>query len=285
MNPDQNIKIIECPRDAMQGWKRLIPTPQKTEYLNQLGKVGFNSLDFGSFVSPKKIPQMADTPVVADLLDPTRTKLLAIVANKRGASNALKYSNIYYLGFPFSVSPTFQERNINSSVQDSFDRIKEIQRLCKQAHRELVVYISMAFGNPYGDRYDHDVVTEWIGKIVATGVNTISLSDTVGVATPKAIADLFRKVKHAFKQVETGVHLHSTPETREEKLAAAVESGCRRFDGALHGIGGCPMAEDKLVGNMDTLTMVDYFKRKGYAVGLNEEELAKAARLANKVFV
>lgn len=286
MNTKQ-LKLIECPRDAMQGWKTFIPTHQKIEYINQLLKVGFATIDFGSFVSPKAIPQMRDTKEVLEQLnvENNKTKLLAIIANTRGAKDAAELEKISYLGFPFSVSQTFQIRNANSTIEGSLERVKEIKRICDKNNKELVVYISMAFGNPYGDEYNEEVVLEWINKIVGEEIKIISLADTVGLADPSQIASLVKKTISAFPEIETGVHLHSTSFNWKEKIDAALENGCRRFDGALKGIGGCPMANDTLVGNMNSELMIPYFKQLGFLQNINEDELLKAEEIATRIFI
>lgn len=283
----KSIKLVECPRDAMQGWKNFIPTATKVEYLNQLLKVGFDTLDFGSFVSPKAIPQMADTKEVVEKIDfkNTKTKLLAIIANARGAQEASVFEQISYLGFPFSISPTFQKRNANSTIEDSLETVKSIKNLCDKNNKESVVYISMAFGNPYGDEYNEDIVLEWISKLVGEGIEIISLADTVGVASPLQIASLVKKVIATFPEIETGVHLHSTSLNWKEKVDAALQNGCLRFDGALKGVGGCPMAEDELVGNMNSELMIPYFKELGLLQNINEAALTKATEMASKIFV
>jgi hydroxymethylglutaryl-CoA lyase len=271
----------------MQGWKNFIPTATKIEYINQLLKVGFDTIDFGSFVSPKAIPQMADTKEVVEKLDVenSKSKLLAITVNERGASDAAEFEKIDYLGFPFSVSPTFQKRNANSTIEESLERVREIKNVCDKNRKELVVYISMAFGNPYGDPYDENVVLEWIRKIVGEGITIISLADTVGLAQPSQIAALVKKTIGHFPEIETGVHLHSTNFNWKEKINAALENGCLRFDGALKGIGGCPMAEDELVGNINSELMIPYFKELGIPKNINEEELFKASEMASKIFI
>ncbi|MFT3824081.1 MAG: hydroxymethylglutaryl-CoA lyase [Chitinophagaceae bacterium] len=281
------IKMIECPRDAMQGWKSFIPTEKKVQYLQSLLKVGFDTLDCGSFVSPKAIPQMADTAQVLNSLqlNEQSSKLLVIVANARGAEEAVAFETVTYLGFPFSVSETFQQRNTNSSIEESLGRVAAIQELCKKNSKELVVYISMGFGNPYGDPYSEEIVFSWLDKIAALDVRTISLADTVGLATADQV---YRMTDYAIRhlpQCEIGVHLHSTPVNREEKTAAALRAGCMRFDGALKGIGGCPMADDELVGNMDTEWMVDYFERSGLITGLDKKALADSSRMAAEIFI
>ncbi len=281
------IKLIECPRDAMQGWKNFIPTEKKISYINKLLEVGFDTIDFGSFVSPKAIPQMADTKQVIGQLSlvNSKTKLLAIVANVRGASEASEFEKINYLGFPFSISSTFQMRNTNSTIEQSLETVKEIKSICDKNKKEPVVYISMAFGNPYGDDYDEQIVLQWIEKLVGEGVKIISLADTVGVATPNQISSVVKKVTQAFPNIETGVHLHSTRTLWREKLEAARENGCTRFDGALKGIGGCPMANDELVGNMDSELMIEYFRDLGHLKNLNMEALAECNALASEIFI
>ena len=270
----------------MQGWKEFIPTQKKIEYINSLLEVGFDTIDFGSFVSPKAIPQMADTRnVLAGLkLENTKSKLLAIVANVRGAEEAVTHEAISYLGFPFSISPTFQQRNTNSTIEQSLQRVEEIQELCVKSGKELVVYISMGFGNPYGDPYDEEIVFEWVNKLVGMDIGIISLADTVGVATPAQVFDITSYLVESLPGVEVGVHLHSTPQNRNEKLDAAVRAGCKRFDGALKGIGGCPMADDELVGNMDTEWMINHFESKGILTGLNKEALQESLAIATTLF-
>ncbi len=280
------VKLIECPRDAMQGWKSFIPTEKKIEYINSLLKVGFDTIDFGSFVSPKAIPQMADTAeVLAGLrYENSNSKLLAIIANERGANDAVVFDEIQYLGFPFSVSETFQQRNTNSSIEQSLGRVEEIQNLCIKTGKELVVYISMGFGNPYGDLYDEDLVFEWVNKLVAMDIGIISLADTVGVATPQQVYDVTSYLVESLPGTEIGVHLHSTPQNWEEKLEAAVKAGCKRFDGALKGIGGCPMADDELVGNMNSELMIQYFEEKELLTDLNKEALIESLQIAERIF-
>jgi hydroxymethylglutaryl-CoA lyase len=279
--------LVECPRDAMQGWQHFIPTTKKVEYINALLQVGFDTLDFGSFVSPKAIPQMADTKeVIGNLqLTNTNTKLLAIIANERGATDAVVYDEISYLGFPFSVSETFQQRNTNSSIQESIGRVEEIQNLCIKNKKELVVYLSMSFGNPYGDEYNEDIVFNWANKLAALGIKILSLADTVGIATPQQVKSVTSLLIKALPKVEIGVHLHSTAINWKDKVDAALQAGCLRFDGALKGIGGCPMADDELVGNMDTELMVPYFKQQNVLKPLNEVALNLASKLAAEIFV
>ena len=282
-----NIKLIECPRDAMQGWLHFIPTDKKITYLNNLLKVGFDTIDFGSFVSPMAIPQMADTKDVINNLETagTNTKLLAIIANQRGAIEAVKFEKINYLGFPFSISETFQQRNTNSSVDESLTRVEAIQTLCVQHNKELVVYISMGFGNPYGDEYNEEIVFKRTKQIEELGVKIISIADTVGLATADEISVLMEKMIPQFKNIELGVHLHSAPENRIEKLKAALNAGCKRFDSALKGIGGCPMAGNDLVGNMDTEVMLRYFREQGEQLNLNEAVLQQCSIMASEIFV
>jgi len=282
-----SIKLIECPRDAMQGWKTFIPTEKKTEYINSLLKVGFDTIDFGSFVSPKAIPQMADTKEVVMSLESGvgSTQLLAIIANLRGAEEASAFDNITYLGFPFSVSETFQKKNTNSSIQESLKRVEEIQGLCIKNKKQLVIYISMGFGNPYGDRYSEEIVFEWVNQLVGMGIEIISLADTVGLATPEQVYDMTEYLIDSLPGIEIGVHLHSKPTNWKEKLEAAMKAGCKRFDGALKGIGGCPMANDELIGNMNSELMINYFEENNWLNNLNKEALEKSLRLAAEIFV
>jgi hydroxymethylglutaryl-CoA lyase len=283
---DKPVKLIECPRDAMQGWKTFIPTQKKIEYINSLLKVGFDTIDFGSFVSAKAIPQMADTKDVLKGLkiDSPKTKLLAIIANVRGAEEAAVYDKISYLGFPFSVSETFQLRNTNSTIEESLVRVEEMQNICIKNNKELVVYISMGFGNPYGDAYSEEIVFEWIDKIVSLDIQIISLADTVGLAAPEQVFSITDYLVRQLPSHEIGVHLHSVPVNRQVKIDAALKAGCRRFDGALKGIGGCPMANDELVGNMDTELMINYFKKLNLLKPLNEDALEESMRIANEIF-
>lgn len=272
------MKIIECPRDAMQGIKEMIPTGLKAKYINSLLKVGFDTIDFGSFVSPKAIPQMQDTADVLKQLDltSTKSKLLAIIANTRGAEDACTFDEIKYLGFPFSISETFQQRNTNSSIAESLVRVEEIQNLCVKHKKELVVYISMAFGNPYGDLWNSDIVINWTKKLSDLGIKTIALSDTIGVSDRENITYLFSNIIPEFKGVEIGAHLHSTKEKAQEKIDAAYKSGCQRFDVAIHGFGGCPMAKDDLTGNLATEDLEYYFSKNNIPLNLNKEALDEA---------
>ncbi len=281
------IKLIECPRDAMQGWKNFIPTEKKIEYINSLLKVGFDTIDFGSFVSSKAIPQMADTKEVVSSLESgvSNSKLLAIVANLRGAEEASAFDQITYLGFPFSVSETFQQRNTNSSIDESLKRVEEIQNLCINKNQKLVIYISMAFGNPYDDPYDADIVFNWVERLVELDIEIISLADTVGVATPEQVYEITSYLVESLPATEIGVHLHSTFENWQQKLHAGINAGCKRFDGALKGIGGCPMAHDQLVGNMNTEWMINYFETNGMSTGLDKSALQDSLRIAEEIFV
>jgi hydroxymethylglutaryl-CoA lyase len=270
----------------MQGWPHLITTEKKIKYLNTLLQVGFDTLDFGSFVSAKVIPQMADTStVVANLnMDGTLTRLLAIVANLRGAEEALAFEQISFLGFPFSVSQTFQKRNTNSSPEESFARVEEIQNLCLKKGRELVIYISMGFGNPYGDPYSEEIVFQWVNKMISMGIGIISLADTVGLASPAQVFSMTDYLIKKFPAQEIGVHLHSRPENWTSKIEAAVRAGCRRFDGALKGIGGCPMAGDELVGNMNSILLIPYFQSLGILPPIHDEALQQSIEIASEIF-
>ena len=281
-----SIKITECPRDAMQGIDHFIPTEIKISYINALLKVGFDTIDFGSFVSPKSIPQMRDTEEVLHSLEykNSKSKLLAIVANMKGALNAMKFSQINYIGFPFSISPTFQIRNTNSSVDDAFVTLSLIQDLCLANNKELVVYCSMGFGNPYGDPWNKEMLKYWSEKIHKLGVKKIALSDTIGIATPESITYSFTELIKEFPEVEFGAHFHTTPDTWFEKIDAAYKSGCISFDGAIKGWGGCPMATDKLTGNMPTENLVSYFKINNINLNLDTNALNKAFELSSSVF-
>src|ERR1700744_4559111 len=259
------IKLTECPRDAMQGLHDFIPTEVKAEYINLLLQVGFDVLDFGSFVSPKAIPQMADTAEVLRglQLEGSRTRLLAIVANFRGGEEAASFEAVSYLGFPFSVSEAFQLRNTNKTIDGAFGTVEELQELCARTQKELVVYLSMGFGNPYGDVWNEEIVFEWASALARLGVKTLSIADTVGLATPEQVFSVTDYLIRQLPQCTIGVHLHSSPHNRKAKIDAALDAGCRRFDGALKGIGGFPMAVDELVGNMDTEWMIHHFDKKG----------------------
>ncbi len=284
---DQKLSLIECPRDAMQGLHDFIETHVKANYINQLLKVGFDTIDFGSFVSPKAIPQMRDTAEVLSKLDlsETQSKLLAIVANVRGANDASQFEEIDYLGFPFSISETFQMRNTNSTIEASLSRVEEIQNICKKSGKTLVVYISMAFGNPYDDPWDADIAAQWTEKLhKKLDVEVVALSDTIGVSNPEIITNMFSTIIPEFDNMQIGAHLHSTPHTIKEKVEAAYNAGCRRFDGAIKGFGGCPMAKDDLTGNMATEVMLAYFNENGINVGIKEDEFVDAMSMTNQVF-
>ncbi|MCC6369958.1 MAG: hydroxymethylglutaryl-CoA lyase [Bacteroidia bacterium] len=280
------IKITECPRDAMQGIKQQIPTELKVEYLNQLLKCGFETIDFGSFVSPKAIPQMQDTAEVLEALDLSggNSQLLAIIANARGAQDACAFAEIDYLGFPFSISETFQQRNTNSSIHESLLRVEEIQKLARKHKKKLLVYISMAFGNPYGDTWHPDIAIEWCRKLNSMGISHLALADTVGSSTPENISALFSALLPELKNVTLGAHLHSTREKAAEKIEAAYNSGCRNFDVAIHGFGGCPMAKEELTGNIATEDLEMFAAKNNIALGLKTAELQKAYELSWKVF-
>ena len=280
------IQLIECPRDAMQGLPDFIETAVKAAYINQLLRVGFHTLDFGSFVSPKAIPQMRDTREVLELLDlsQTTTKLLAIIANERGAAEAAEFPEIDYLGYPFSVSETFQLRNTNATITESVERVKAIQEICMAKNKQLVLYISMGFGNPYGDPWNADVVMDWVEKLSRLGITIFSLSDTVGVSTPQSIAYLFNNLIPAYPNLEFGAHLHTTPTTWREKVHAAYTHGCHRFDAAMKGFGGCPMAKDDLTGNMATENLVSYFTERNKTLNIDFQQFIRGLSMANDVF-
>jgi hydroxymethylglutaryl-CoA lyase len=284
---NEKLHIVECPRDAMQGWPHAIATADKIGYMQNLVQVGFDTIDCGSFVSPKAIPQMADTAEVLQAIDlkDSASKLLVIVANERGAEQAVAMSQVNYMGFPFSVSPTFQQRNTNAGMEEAVERLNRIQHLAVEAGKELVVYLSMGFGNPYGDVYSPEMVIEWGKKISDMGVKILSLADTVGLATPPEISTLVSSFRQALPHIETGVHLHATPMGSVEKLAAAYDAGCRRFDSAIAGIGGCPMAGDDLTGNMDTATMLDFFESRGEKPNINRQQFDRCVDQAKRIFI
>lgn len=286
MMKQKSIKLIECPRDAMQGIHDFISTDVKASYINLLLQVGFDTIDFGSFVSPKAIPQLRDTREVLSKLDLTTTssKLLAIVANLRGVEEAIVHNEITYLGFPFSVSETFQQRNTNSSIAQSMDTVKQMLELCDRNGKTAVVYLSMGFGNPYGDEWNVEIVEKWADELVANGVKILSLSDTTGVSSPEKIRDILPYLVKKFENTEIGLHLHSTPNTRFEKIEAAYESGCRRFDSALKGFGGCPMATDDLTGNLATEELITYLESRNEALNLNIDKWWEAVEYSQKVF-
>ena len=280
------IQVVECPRDAMQGIKAFIPTEKKAEYINMLLKVGFHTIDFGSFVSPKAIPQMRDTAAVLSKLnlDDTNSKLLAIIANIRGAEEASSFDEIQYLGYPFSVSETFQQRNTNRSIEDSLVLVEEMQNLCVSRNKNLVVYLSMAFGNPYGESWDVDIVAKWSEVLANMGIKTLALSDTIGVSSKETITPLFSQLIPEFQEVTFGAHLHTTPQTWKEKVLAAYQAGCTRFDTAIQGFGGCPMAKDDLTGNMPTEKLLSFFNEHKEDAGLNALAFESAFNKSIEVF-
>ena len=282
------MKIIECPRDAMQGISQYIPAETKAEYINALLRVGFDTIDFGSFVSPKAIPQLRDTADVLNRLDleKTNSSLLAIVANERGAKEACNFEEINYLGFPFSISETFQKRNINSTISESYRRLSAVREICFKHNKKLVTYFSMAFGNPYGDEWSTYIVAHWAEKLLKDlEIKILSLSDTIGTSNRENIQFLFEKLIPEFPEVEFGAHLHTTPQAWEEKVDAAFKAGCRRFDSAIKGYGGCPMAEDQLTGNMPTENLLLYLKSKDAAESIDFSMFDKAVDYSSKVFV
>lgn len=283
---NSSIQLVECPRDAMQGWAHPIATKDKVAYINCLLQVGFHTLDCLSFVSAKAIPQMADSHDVVKQMEKngSTTKVLAIVLNKRGAEEAVAYDVIDVLGYPFSISPTFQKLNGNSTLSESWDRLMQIRDLGVAHKKQLCVYISMAFGNPYGDEYNAAVVTEWISKMESEGIGIISLADTVGIATAQQVKDLCSSVVPAFPNLVVGAHLHSTAQNWEDKMEAAVSAGIQRFDGALKGFGGCPMAKNELVGNMNTEWMIEWLEQRNLLEGLDHDQLAKAGAIAERIF-
>ncbi|WP_370624057.1 hydroxymethylglutaryl-CoA lyase [Tenacibaculum sp. AHE15PA] len=282
-----SIKIIECPRDAMQGIKsHFIPTEAKAKYINSLLKVGFDTIDFGSFVSPKAIPQMRDTAEVLSKLDlsTTTSKLLAIVANVRGANDASQFEEIDYLGYPFSISENFQMRNTHKTIDQSIDTLKEVLAIANRTNKEVVAYLSMGFGNPYGDPWSVEIVGEWTEKLSNLGVKILSLSDTVGSSTPKDIDYLFSNLIPSYPQIEFGAHLHTTPTKWHEKVDAAFKAGCHRFDGAIKGYGGCPMAKDDLTGNMPTEKLLSYFTANKVTTNIKPMSFESAYNKALEVF-
>lgn len=287
MKKKREIKLIECPRDAMQGIHDFIPTQLKADYINTLLEVGFNTIDFGSFVSPKAIPQLKDTSEVLSKLNlsNTNSKLLSIVANKRGATDACQFEEINYLGFPFSVSETFQQRNTNSSIEESLTRVEEIQNLCLKNNKKLVVYLSMAFGNPYEDQWNEDIVAHWAEKLYKKlDVTILALSDTIGTSNKENINSLFSTLIPEFEKVEFGAHLHTTPDTWKEKIEASINSGCNRFDGAIKGFGGCPMAADDLTGNMPTEKMLSYFEEQNFDTKINHGNFLDSMKKSTEIF-
>jgi hydroxymethylglutaryl-CoA lyase len=281
-----SFKLIECPRDAMQGLPGFIPTTDKIRYLNALLRVGFDTLDFGSFVSPKAIPQLRDTAEVLAGLDlsETQTKLLAIIANVRGAGQAVSYPEIQYLGFPLSVSETFQLRNTNKTIEQAFAEVEAIQHLCVAHQKQLVVYLSMGFGNPYGDPYNPELIGQFTERLIRSGIEIIAPSDTVGSSTPESIETLFRYLLGTFPAIEFGAHLHARPEQVTEKVQAALRAGVWRIDGALNGLGGCPMASDDLTGNLPTEHIIYLAEKEGIATGVDQNRLTEALALSSEIF-
>lgn len=286
MKHNAGIKLIECPRDAMQGIETFIPTEKKIDYLNKLLKAGFDTLDFGSYVSPAAIPQMRDTAEVLSALETgsSPTRLLAIVANQRGAVQAAAQDKISFLGYPFSVSETFQRRNTNRGIAESMDLVRKMNDLCRDAGKTLVVYLSMGFGNPYGDPWEPELVVNQAEKLAAAGIDIISVADTVGLADPAGISNLFERLIPALPQIEWGAHLHSRSDNWREKIAAAWAAGCKRFDGAIRGYGGCPMASDELVGNIATENLLEFARDKQVETGINEKAFGEAAVTAVEIF-
>lgn len=280
------LKLIECPRDAMQGIKAFIPTEVKARYINELLQVGFYNIDVGSFVSPKAIPQMKDTADLIKLLDlsSTTSKLSTIVANRRGAHDAVVFDEIDFLGYPFSISETFQLRNTNATIEESFQRVADIQAITIKNDKELLIYISMGFGNPYGDEWNVEIVKSYIRKLYSMGIKKFSLSDTIGVSSPENISYLFSNLIPLFPDVEFNAHLHTTPDKWEEKVHAAYVNGCRSFDGAIKGYGGCPMAKDDLTGNMPMEKMINYFDKNEIATDLDMGKFQSAMDLSSSVF-
>ncbi|WP_121810761.1 hydroxymethylglutaryl-CoA lyase [Mucilaginibacter kameinonensis] len=280
------IKITECPRDAMQGIHDFIPTDVKAEYINLLLQVGFDTIDFGSFVSPKAIPQLQDTAEVLKKLDlsSTNSKLLAIIANYRGAEDAVKHEEITYLGYPFSISETFQLRNTNSTIDQAFETVQRINELSHKNGKQLLVYLSMGFGNPYGDEWNTGIIEHWAGKMVAEGIKNIALADTIGIADAEQIGSIYPNLCRPFPNTEFGIHLHSTPDTWQPKIAAAYQSGCKNFDTALKGYGGCPMAKDDLTGNIATENLMAYLKAQNEPTGLNMDKFQEALGYSDRVF-
>ena len=284
MNP--KIKIIECPRDAMQGIKTFIPTQKKVDYIQSLLRVGFDTIDFGSFVSPKAIPQMQDTAEVLAQLDlsQTQSKLLAIIANTQGARMAATHKEIQYLGFPFSISENFQMRNTHKTIAESLVTLQEILDIADASNKEVVTYISMGFGNPYGDPWNVEIVGEWTENLANMGVKILSLSDTVGSSTPEVITYLFSNLIPKYPHIEFGAHLHTTPDKWHEKVDAAYQAGCVRFDGAIQGFGGCPMAKDDLTGNMPTEKLLSYFTQQKAGTNTKPMSFESAYNEATKLF-
>lgn len=280
------VKLIECPRDAMQGIPNFVPTEVKAAYINRILKVGFDTIDVGSFVSPKAIPQMKDTSELIKKLNlsDTKSKLSVIVANRRGAHDAIEFDEVDYLGYPFSISETFQLRNTNATIEKSIERVADIQSITIKNGKKLNLYISMGFGNPYGDEWSVEVVEKYVSQLISMGINLFSLSDTIGVSTPESINYLFSNLIPRFPNAEFGAHLHTTPDKWEEKVAAAYASGCRRFDGAIKGYGGCPMAKDELTGNMPMEKMIEYFETEKIETHLESDAFQEAMAYSTTVY-
>ncbi len=282
----QNVKIIECPRDAMQGIKDWIPTAEKAQFIQSLLSCGFDTIDFGSFVSPRAIPQMRDTAELLSALDlsKSKSKLLSIVANVRGAQDAVRFTEIDYLGYPFSISENFQMRNTHKTINQSLDQLNEILNIADSNNKVVVAYLSMGFGNPYGDPWNLEIVAEWTEKLASMGVRIISLSDTIGSSTPDTITYLFSELISKYPTIEFGAHLHTTKDKWHEKIDSAFHAGCKRFDGAIQGFGGCPMAKDELTGNMPTEKLLSYFTAKKIPTRINPMSFESAYNRASKIF-
>lgn len=284
---EKELKIIECPRDAMQGMVDFVPTEKKVSYINQLLLCGFDTIDFGSFVSPKAIPQMRDTADVLSQLDlsSSNSKLLAIIANERGAEDACSFEEINYLGCPFSVSEEFQKRNTNSTIEETLRRVEFIQNKCILSNKKLVIYLSMGFGNPYGEKWSPELVLTWTERLVTLfGIDIIAISDTIGSAKKEDIKFLYETLIPVLPQIEFGAHMHVRPENAKEIVQTAFDAGCRRFDGAIRGFGGCPMAKDDLTGNVPTEIMLDYFTENSIPITVDLKEFDKALEVSTSIF-
>lgn len=282
---DNRVFITECPRDAMQGIKEWIETSDKINYLNHLLTCGFDTLDFGSFVSPKATPQMRDTATVLEGLDDSETKLLAVIPNERGAEDAAKFERIHFLAYPFSISETFQLRNTNATIEESLRRVEAIANICHKENKELMLYLSMGFGNPYGDAWSPDLIGTWAERLTQLfEVSRLSLADTIGIATPELVKSVFTTISSEFENIQISAHLHTVPENAVKLTEAAYDGGCRYFEGAIKGYGGCPMAKDELTGNMPTEQMLDWFKKKGVDTGVNMTRFSEAFVTSSKVF-
>jgi hydroxymethylglutaryl-CoA lyase len=282
---NSRVFITECPRDAMQGIKEWIDTADKIYYLNYLLKCGFDTLDFGSFVSPKATPQMRDTASVLEGLDESETKLLAVIPNERGAEDAAKFERIHFLAYPFSISETFQLRNTNATIEESLRRVEAIANICHKENKELMLYLSMGFGNPYGDAWSPDLIVTWAERLTQLfEVSRLSLADTIGIATPELVKQVFSTVSTEFSNIQISAHLHTLKENASELTQAAYEAGCRYFEGAVKGYGGCPMAKDELTGNMPTERMLDWFKEKGIETGVDPARFSEAFVTSSRIF-